>query len=128
MLKFLSKVKLEFNSLDSRSAACLELLAQCNSRKAKDTNPSSLLEVKRRTDGNPPRINVTFVNGVEEVFDATTKSAQSIREMILKKGRLLETEQMFRDAGETWPVVIPEEELRIPAPGIKPRKAEEKKQ
>ncbi|GAB2260982.1 hypothetical protein Droror1_Dr00011837 [Drosera rotundifolia] len=113
------QVKLEFNSLDSRSAACLELLAQCNSCKAKESNPSCLLEVKRRTNGNPPRINVTFVNGVEEVFDAAMTSAQSIREMILKKGRLLETEQMFRDAGETWPVLIPEEELRIPAPGIK---------
>lgn len=41
--------------------------------------------------------------------------------MILEKGQLLETEQMFREAGEAWPVIIPEEELRQPAPGIKVR-------
>ncbi|CAL5368673.1 unnamed protein product [Camellia sinensis] len=32
--------------------------------------------------------------------------------MILDKGQLLETKQMFRDAGEQWPVIIPEEEIR----------------
>ncbi|THG02030.1 hypothetical protein TEA_028610 [Camellia sinensis var. sinensis] len=35
---------------------------------------------------------------------------------ILNKGQLLETEQMFRDAGEQWPVIIPEEEIRQAAP------------
>ncbi|GMH23198.1 hypothetical protein Nepgr_025041 [Nepenthes gracilis] len=128
MLKFLSKVKLEFNTLDSRSAACVEFLAQCTARKAKESNPTCQLEVKRRTDDPPPQITVTFVNGVEEVFDASATSAQSIRSSILEKGQLLETEQMFRDAGEPWPVVIPEEELHRAAPGVKPRKAEEKKQ
>ncbi|GAB4839098.1 hypothetical protein Ancab_028626 [Ancistrocladus abbreviatus] len=128
MLKFLSKVKLEFNALDSRSAACVELLAQCTARKAKESNPGCQLEVKRRTDDHSPQITVTFVNGVEEVFDAATTSAQSIRSLILEKGQLLETEQMFRDGGEAWPVIIPEEELCVPAPGTKPRKAEEKKQ
>ncbi|CAL5431318.1 unnamed protein product [Camellia sinensis] len=39
--------------------------------------------------------------------------------MILDKGQLLETEQMFRDAGEQWPVIIPEEEIRQAAPGTK---------
>ncbi|XP_028111979.1 type-1 glutamine synthetase 1-like [Camellia sinensis] len=38
---------------------------------------------------------------------------------ILNKGQLLETEQMFRDAGEQWPVIIPEEEIRQAAPGTK---------
>ncbi|GAB2283981.1 hypothetical protein Dimus_018461 [Dionaea muscipula] len=128
MLKFLSKLKMEFNALDSRSAACLELLAQCNSRNAKESNPSCQLEVKRRTDDKAPQIKVTFVNGVEDVFDASTISAQTIRSLILEKGQLLETEQMFRDAGESWPVIIPEEELQQPAVGTKPRKAEEKKQ
>ncbi|KAI7994119.1 Replication factor C subunit 5 [Camellia lanceoleosa] len=39
--------------------------------------------------------------------------------MILDKGQLLETEQMFRDADEQWPVIIPEEEIRQAAPGTK---------
>ncbi|GMP36684.1 hypothetical protein CsSME_00008732 [Camellia sinensis var. sinensis] len=39
--------------------------------------------------------------------------------MILDKGQLLETKQMFRDAGEQWPVIIPEEEIRRAAPGTK---------
>ncbi|GMP61789.1 hypothetical protein CsSME_00024115 [Camellia sinensis var. sinensis] len=39
--------------------------------------------------------------------------------MILDKGRLLEAEQMFRDAGEQWPVIIPEEEICQAAPGTK---------
>ncbi|CAL5355868.1 unnamed protein product [Camellia sinensis] len=41
------------------------------------------------------------------------------RTMILDKGQLLETEQMFRDAGEKWPVIIPEEEIRQAALGTK---------
>nr|DAD40461.1 TPA_asm: hypothetical protein HUJ06_014784 [Nelumbo nucifera] len=31
--------------------------------------------------------------------------------MILEKGQLLETEQMFCEAGAAWPVFVPEEEL-----------------
>lgn len=127
MLKFLSKVRIEFNALDPRLAASMEFLAQCNARKAKDSNPACHVEVKRRTDDYPPKITVTFINGVEETFDATATSAQSIRAMILDKGQYLETEQMFRDAGEKWPVVIPKEEIQMAAPGTKPRKAEEKR-
>ncbi|KAK6939370.1 Ribosomal protein L53, mitochondrial [Dillenia turbinata] len=97
----------------------MEFLAQCNARKAKESNPACQLVVKRRTDDHPPQISVTFVNGHEEVFDATSTPAQTIRTMILDKGQLLETEQMFREAGETWPVIIPEEELHQPAPGTK---------
>ncbi|KAI3861503.1 hypothetical protein MKW98_000455 [Papaver atlanticum] len=128
MLKFLSKVRIEFNALDPRTAACMEFLAQCNARKAKESNPGCQLEVKRRTDDQPPQITVTFVNGIEEVIDATTRSAQSIRQMILEKGQSLETEQMFKDNGEAWPVMIPEHEIHQTFPGTKPRKAEEKKQ
>ncbi|KAK7310954.1 hypothetical protein RJT34_08771 [Clitoria ternatea] len=128
MLKFLSRVKIEFNALDPRTASCMEFLAQCNSRKAKESNPACEVEVKRGRDERPPQITVTFVNGVEQVFDATSTPAQSIRNMILEKGQVLETEQMFREAGESWPVLIPDEELSQPAPGTKPRKAEEKKQ
>ncbi|GLT92031.1 hypothetical protein SLE2022_098900 [Rubroshorea leprosula] len=128
MLKFLSKVRIEFNALDPRLASCMEFLAQCNARKAKESNPACQVQVKRRTDDQPPKITVTFVNGVEEVFDATTTPAQAIRNMILDKGQMLETEQMFREAGEKWPVIIPEEELHQLFAGTKPRKAEEKKQ
>lgn len=119
MLKFLSKVRIEFNALDPRTAACMELLAQCNARKAKESNPSCQLQVKRRTDDHPPQITITFVNGVEEVFDATSTSAHHIRSVILDKGQMLETEQMFRDAGESWPVLIPEAELLQTYPGTK---------
>lgn len=124
MLRFLSKVKLQYNALDARAGTCKDFLAQCIS---KDSNSSCQVQLKHRTDDHPPQINVTFINGVEEVFDASITSAQTIRSLILQKGRYLETEQMFRDAGEAWPVIIPFEELRLPAPGIKPRKAEEKK-
>jgi hypothetical protein len=41
--------------------------------------------------------------------------------MILEKGQFLETEQMFREAGEQWPVIIPDEELSQHAPGTKVR-------
>ena len=119
MLKFLSKVRIEFNALDPRTASCMEFLAQCNARKAKESNPACQLQVKRRTDDHPPQITVTFVNGVEEVFAATSTPAQIIRNMILEKGQLLETEQMFREAGEKWPVIIPEEELHQSFPGTK---------
>ncbi|KAF3651339.1 putative indole-3-acetic acid-induced protein ARG7-like [Capsicum annuum] len=128
MLKFLSKVKIEFNALDPRIASCMEFLAQCNAPKAKESNPSCQVQVKRRTDDHPPQITVTFVNGVEQTYDATTTPAQNIRSMILEKGQYLETEQMFRDAGEKWPVIIPDSELEQPFLGIKPKKAEEKKQ
>ena len=121
MLKFLSRVKIEYNALDPRIASCMEFMAQCNSRKAKESNPACQVEVKRRTDEHAPQITVTFVNGVEQVFDATSTPAQSIRSMILEKGQSLETEQMFREAGEAWPVIIPQEELAQPAPGIKVR-------
>ncbi|KAL1372985.1 hypothetical protein AAHE18_01G241700 [Arachis hypogaea] len=95
---------------------------------ARESNPACQVEVKRRTDEHPPQITVTFVNGVEQAFDATSTPAQSIRTMILEKGQTLETEQMFREAGESWPVIIPKEELSQPAPSVNPRKAEEKKQ
>lgn len=127
MLKFLSRVKIEFSALDPRAASCMEFLAQCNSRKAKESNPACEVEVKRGREQRAPQITVTFVNGVEEVFDATS-TAQNIRTLILEKGRSLETEQMFREAGEPWPVIIPDEELSQIAPPTKPRKAEEKKQ
>ncbi|MFQ6628853.1 hypothetical protein Gotur_008349, partial [Gossypium turneri] len=109
MLKFLSKVKIEFNALDPRMASCMEFLAQCNAHKAKESNPACQLQVKRRTDDHPPQITVAFVNGVEEVFNATSTPAQTIRTMILRKGQMLETEHMFREAGEKWPIIIPEE-------------------
>ncbi len=119
MLKFLSRVRIEFNALDPRTASCMEFLAQCNARKAKESNPACQVQVKRRTDDHPPQITVTFVNGVEEVYDATSTPAQTIRTMILDKGQFLETEQMFREAGEAWPVLIPEEEIHQFAPGTK---------
>ncbi|KAF6136136.1 hypothetical protein GIB67_030184 [Kingdonia uniflora] len=78
---------------------------QCNAIKAKESNPACQLQVKWRTDDHLMGITVTFVNGVEDKFDATSMSAQNIRTMILDKGQFLEMEQMFRDNGETWPVV-----------------------
>ncbi|XWS24455.1 hypothetical protein CRYUN_Cryun28dG0104100 [Craigia yunnanensis] len=65
MLKFLSKVRIEFNALDPRTASCMEFLAQCNARKAKESNPASQLQVKPRTDDHLPQITVTFLNGVK---------------------------------------------------------------
>lgn len=49
-----------------------------------------------------------------------SKPAQNnIRIMILEKGQYLETEQMFREAGEKWSVNIPNEELKQPFLGTK---------
>ncbi|KAL6877630.1 hypothetical protein ACP4OV_012845 [Aristida adscensionis] len=139
MLKFLSKVVVEYNPLDPRKAAAVELLAQCNGRKAKDSNPACSVELRRLPSAAPPaddpkslpppRVLVTYLNGAEEaIVAADGATAQGIREQILARGRLIETEQMFRDGGEKWPVVIPEEELGMSFPGIKPKKAEEKPQ
>ncbi|GMY05871.1 Ribosomal protein [Fagus crenata] len=114
MLKFLSRVRIEFNALDPRTASCMEFLKQCNTRKAKDSNPACQLQVKRRTDDHPPQITVTFLNGVEEVFDAANTPAQTITDMILDKGQFLQTEQMFRQAGQPWPVIIPHQEILQP--------------
>ncbi|KAK7820876.1 hypothetical protein CFP56_038388 [Quercus suber] len=100
----------------------------CNAPNSKESNPTCQIQVKRRTDDHDPQIIITFVNGVEEVYDAISTPAQTTRTMILNKGQFLETEQMFRDAGEAWPVLIPKKELRQHAPGTKPRKVEEKKQ
>ncbi|KAK2969746.1 hypothetical protein RJ640_015890 [Escallonia rubra] len=61
------------------------------------------------------------------MFDATATPAQDIRNMILEKGQMLETEQMFKEAGEKWPVVIPEEELSQSFPGTKLHYAVQKK-
>ncbi|WVZ76850.1 hypothetical protein U9M48_024777 [Paspalum notatum var. saurae] len=135
MLKFLSKVVVEYCPLDPRKAAAVELLAQCNGRKAKDSNPACSVELRRlpspppSTDANtqpplpPPRILVTYLNGAEEaIVAAEGATAQGIRDQILARGRLIDTEQMFRDGGEKWPVVIPEEELGMSFPGIKIKK------
>ncbi|KAF9615847.1 hypothetical protein IFM89_026735 [Coptis chinensis] len=70
--------------------------AQCNARKAKESNLACQLQVQRRTDDHPLEIKVTFVNGVEQVFDAASTSTQSIREMILEKGQYLEKDLKFR--------------------------------
>ncbi|KAL6012600.1 hypothetical protein ACLOJK_003089 [Asimina triloba] len=75
MLKFLSKVRIKFNALDPRTPTCMDFLAQCNARKAKESNPACQLLMKRQTDDHPPQIVVTYVNGVEEVIDATATFA-----------------------------------------------------
>ena len=134
MLKFLSKVVVEYCPLDPRKAAAVELLAQCNGRKAKDSNPACSVELRRlpappptedpesRPPLPPPRVLATYLNGAEEaIVAAEGATAQGIRDQILARGRLIDTEQMFRDAGEQWPVVIPEEELGMSFPGIKVR-------
>lgn len=126
MLKSLSKVRIEFNSLDRRTASCLEFLAQCQAKKARESNPACQVEVQRHCGEHPPQISVTYVNGVVDVIDAASTPAQAIRETILERGRMLETEQMFKEAGEKWPVVIPAEELNMTFPGTKPKKAVEK--
>lgn len=111
MLKYLSKVRVEFNALDKRASSALEFLAQCNSRKARSSNPNCEVVVKRRTDMAPPVVAVTFTNGREEVMDGTLLAAQEIRKKILEQAELMETEKMFRDAGYAWPVIIPMEEV-----------------
>lgn len=82
--------------------------------------------MKRRTDDHHPQITVTFTNGVEEVIDGSKTAAQTIRKTILEKGQALETQQMFKEAGQSWPVVIPEEELHQTAKPTKARKAQDK--
>lgn len=111
MLKHLSKVRIEFNAFDAGAASAMEFLAQCNSKKARSSNPNCEVVVKRRTDQAPPLVAVTFTNGREEVMDGTALAAQQIRKKILEQAELMETEKMFRDAGYEWPVMIPLEEI-----------------
>ncbi|CAI9755898.1 unnamed protein product [Fraxinus pennsylvanica] len=70
-----------------------------------EESPQGQVQVKRRT-----RVTITFVNGVEETFNAISIPAQTIRSLILTR----ETEQMFGEAGEQWPVVIHKEEYHLP--------------
>ena len=92
MLKFLSKVVVEYCPLDPRKAAAVELLAQCNGRKAKDSNPACSVELRRlpappptedpksRPPLPPPRVLVTYLNGAEEaIVAAEGATAQGIR-------------------------------------------------
>lgn len=37
---------------------------------------------------------------------------QTVRKSILKRAEQMETEQMFKDAGLTWPIIIPAEEVQ----------------
>ncbi|KAI5078368.1 hypothetical protein GOP47_0006039 [Adiantum capillus-veneris] len=113
MLKQLTKVKIEFNAFDARSASAVEFLAQCNSKKAKSSNPKCQILVKRRTDETPPLVSVTYTNGKEESLDGSVLSAQEIRKSILKKSQAIETEEMFKEAGIPWPVIIPLEEVEL---------------
>ncbi|KAL2608657.1 hypothetical protein R1flu_027230 [Riccia fluitans] len=111
MFKHLSKIRIEFNPMDPRAASALEFLAQCNSRKVRQSNPKCDVIVKRRTDDAPPRVFVQFANGREEVLDGAKMPAQEIRKGILAQAEMMETEQLFRDAGLQWPVIIPVEEV-----------------
>lgn len=113
MLKHLTKVRIEFNAFDTRAASALEFLAQCNSKKAKSSNPKCQIIVKRRTDDGSPKVSVTYKNGKEETVDGSQLSAQEIRKTILKKADAMETEEMFKEAGIPWPVIIPLEEIEL---------------
>ncbi|KAL5548952.1 hypothetical protein UlMin_004183, partial [Ulmus minor] len=99
MLKFLSRGKINFNALDHHTASFMEFLAHCQ------------VQVKR-TDDEVPKIHVTVVNGIEEVFDATSTPTQTIGTMILEKGQMLQPESMFGEAGESRPVIIPDNKLQ----------------
>ncbi|XBI00146.1 hypothetical protein VPH35_129292 [Triticum aestivum] len=77
MLKFLSRVVVEYRPLDPRKAAAVELLVQCNGRKAKDSNPTCSVELRRLPSpaaaedpkAQPPsRVLVTYLNGSEKAF------------------------------------------------------------
>eukprot|EP00250_Pteridium_aquilinum_P008998 c1836_g1_i1 orf=165-551(+) len=113
MLKQLTKVKIEFNAFDARAASAVEFLAQCNSKKAKSSNPKCQILVKRRTDDAPPVISVTYTNGKEESLDGAALSAQDMRKSILKQSEAIETQEMFKEAGIAWPVIIPLEEVEL---------------
>ncbi|KAJ8446539.1 hypothetical protein Cgig2_019692 [Carnegiea gigantea] len=116
MLKYLTRVRMVMNPLDPRAVACKELLAQFQRSKSNPSDHQCDVQINRRTDDCPPQIRVTFINGVEEEFDLASDSAQSIRQRILERGMLFQTEQMFCDHGLPWPVVIPDDELQqIPA-------------
>ncbi|KAE8714423.1 Mitochondrial [Hibiscus syriacus] len=117
-VEFLSKVKIEFNALTPRIASCMEFLAQCNARQAKESNPPAT--PGQAPYGRSPSPNHSyFRQRSEEVFDANIDSCSNRTEHDPRKRQFLETEQMFRDAGEKWPVIIPEEELHQSFPGSK---------
>ncbi|XP_039071499.1 uncharacterized protein LOC120218638 [Hibiscus syriacus] len=99
----------------------MEFLAQCNARQAKESNPPAT--PGQAPYGRSPSPNHSyFRQRSEEVFDANIDSCSNRTEHDPRKRQFLETEQMFRDAGEKWPVIIPEEELHQSFPGSKPGK------
>ena len=62
-------------------------------------------------DDHIPHIIVTFSNGVEEIIYDSKNDFQFIRKTILEKGQTLETQQMFKEVVQSWPIVILEEYL-----------------
>ncbi|AQK69839.1 hypothetical protein ZEAMMB73_Zm00001d015973 [Zea mays] len=122
MLKFLSKVVVEYCPLDPRATAARPRTPTRLARSSSAASPP-------QPTLPPPRVLVTYFTGAEEaIVFAEGATAQGIRDQIVARGRLIDTEKMFRDGGEKWPVVIPEEELGMSFPGIKPKKAEDKPQ
>eukprot|EP00271_Cylindrocystis_brebissonii_P011863 TRINITY_DN29847_c0_g1_i1.p2 TRINITY_DN29847_c0_g1~~TRINITY_DN29847_c0_g1_i1.p2 ORF type:complete len:138 (+),score=28.67 TRINITY_DN29847_c0_g1_i1:350-763(+) len=113
MLKHLRRVRIEFNAFDPRNRAAIEFLAQVGNPKVRDSNPKCEIIVKRRTDDAPPLVHVTFNNGAEEVMDGREMAAQHMRTRISEKAEIMETEQLFKEAGLTWPVEIPAEEVEL---------------
>ncbi|GBG64995.1 hypothetical protein CBR_g48744 [Chara braunii] len=54
-------------------------------------------------------------NGREDVMDCATMTAQKMRQRIIEKSELMETEKLFKEAGLDWPPKIPEEEVALAA-------------
>ncbi|CAA6670389.1 unnamed protein product [Spirodela intermedia] len=117
MMKLFSRGRFELNALDPRKVRCVEFLAQCDASRNKELSPACRVAVKPCTDVHHPQTTITYVNVTEEVADATSTYAQSLRDHVIEKGRTLSPEKISRKADEHRSVIVPEDKLDVSFPG-----------
>ncbi|KAI4962719.1 hypothetical protein ZWY2020_025896 [Hordeum vulgare] len=133
MLKFLSRVVVEYNPLDPRKAAAVELLAQCNGRKAKDSNPTCSVELRRPAvprprpttprPSRPARPHHLPQRRREAFVAADGATAQGMRDQILARSRLLEPSSSSARPGRSGPSSSPRRSSACHSLGSSQKKA-----
>ncbi|XVE54620.1 hypothetical protein DITRI_Ditri03aG0096600 [Diplodiscus trichospermus] len=88
MLKFLSKVRIEFNALDPHIASCMEFLSpvQCSQSRRIKSSVSALGQALHRRSPAP---NLRYFRQRCGRIFPTSTPAQAIRNMILEKDQML---------------------------------------
>mmetsp|Transcript_19278 Transcript_19278/g.42180 ORF Transcript_19278/g.42180 Transcript_19278/m.42180 type:complete len:111 (-) Transcript_19278:186-518(-) len=99
VLRALSKVRIQFNAFDKRSASVREFLARCQSPLAVAENPKCEVLPKVRVDDQPPVVELTFLNGEVEVVNCSKLKVNDIVSIISKKNLQFESDDMMKEAG-----------------------------